>query len=247
MNNFFETKLHDVVKIAPKMLTNKFNENILSTLKYKYEGICSKFGYIKHNSIQLKKINMGKIEMSTFHGYVLFDVEFIAKICNPAIGSIIRCTVKNTNSFGILCTSGIYENNRYHNVLNVVVPKIQDSTNIEKLNQLSVNDEVNIEILGKKYLLNNESIHIFGKVIDDSVATAFSAINLDYSEDQAEIESVIEDNLNEGEDEPDVELEEEEIDEQDEKESFIIDQEDDLDADLSEDDIDDMSDDELND
>ena len=180
---------------------------------------------------------MGKIEMSTFHGYVLFDVEFIAKICNPAIGSIIRCTVKNTNSFGILCTSGIYENNKYHNVLNVVVPKIQDSSNIEKLNNLSVNDEVNIEILGKKYLLNNENIHIFGKVIDDTVATS-SEINLDYSEDKAEIESVIEDNLNEPEDEPDVELDEEELDEQEDKESFLIEEDDDI-ADISDEDIND--------
>lgn len=246
MNNFFETNLHDVVKIAPKMLTNKFNENISSTLKYKYEGICSKFGYIKHNSIQLKKVKMGKIEMSTFHGYVLFDVEFIAKICNPAIGSIIRCTVKNTNSFGILCTSGIYENNKYHNVLNVVVPKIQDTSNIEKLNNLSVNDEVNIEILGKKYLLNNENIHIFGKVIDDTVVAASSEINLDYSEDKAEIESVIEDNLNEPEDEPYVELEEEELDEQEDKESFLIEEDDDI-EDISDEDIDEVSDEDIND
>lgn len=214
MNNFFDTNLQDVVKLAPKMLTKSYENNILETLKHKYEGICSKFGYIKHESIELKKVNIGKVEMSTFHGYVLFNVEFLAKICNPAIGSVIKCVVKNTNSFGILCTSGIYDNNRYYNVLNVVVPKLNESDNIDMLNNINIDEEVNIEILGKKYILNNENIHIFGKLIDK---TSTTKVDLDYTEDKAEIESVDED-INEVD--QDLELEEDD-DEQEEQEDDV--------------------------
>jgi DNA-directed RNA polymerase subunit E'/Rpb7 len=221
MNNFFDTILQDVVKLAPKMLTKSYENNLLETLKHKYEGICSKFGYIKHNSIELKKVNVGKVELSTFHGYVLFNVEFSAKICNPAIGSVIKCVVKNTNSFGILCTSGIYDNNKYYNVLNVVVPKLNESENIDMLNKINIDEEVNIEILGKKYMLNNESIHIFGKIIDK---TSTTKIDLDYAEDKAEIESIVED-INEEDDDQDLDLEEDE-DEQEEVDDEVEEDED---------------------
>lgn len=240
MNNFFETKLHDTVKIAPKMLTKLYEINIAQTLKHKYEGICSKFGYIKHDSIQLLKVNLGELEMATFHGYVRFNVVFMAKICNPAIGSFITCTVKNTNSFGILCTSGIYVNNKYCNVLNVVVPKMNESSNTEYLDKINIGDEVNIEILGKKYLLNNDSIHIFGKIIADEVPTTTS-MNLDLNDEKVEIESVIDDE-NVRVDEEDVDLDEDENDienedQVDDKESFVIEEEEDIDEDVDEDDI----------
>lgn len=168
MNNFINIKNRDTVKLAPWMLNKDYKTNILSILKSRYEGICSKFGYIKRNSIELIKVWKGTIEMSTFHGYVLFDVEFTASVCNPAIGSIVKCKVKNINVFGILCTSGIIEKGEYQNILNIIVPK-QDSQFIENkqvLDNISVNDDVNVEILGKKYILNNKNINIFGKIID---------------------------------------------------------------------------------
>jgi len=205
MNNFTEIKNKDTVKIAPWLLNSDYKKNILKVLKKKYEGICSKFGYIKQNSIELLSVNKGLIELSTFHGYVLFDVEFNASICNPAIGSIVKCKVKNINVFGILCTSGITEYGQYQNILNIIIPK-QDSqfTNHPDIfNNIAINDEINVEILGKKYILNNKNINVFGKIIDskktnDSLITTDNELNvLELDEDDVANEDNDEDMLEE--------------------------------------------------
>ena len=185
MNNFTEIKNKDTVKIAPWLLNANYRTNILKVLKKKYEGICSKFGYIKQNSIELLSVNKGSIELSTFHGYVLFDVEFNASICNPAIGSIVKCKVKNINVFGLLCTSGIIEHGKYQNILNIIIPKrdSQFTNHPDLLKNITINDEVNVEILGKKYILNNKNINVFGKIIDsqktnESLVTTDNELNV---------------------------------------------------------------------
>ena len=241
MNNFTEIKNKDTVKIAPWLLNSDYKKNILKVLKKKYEGICSKFGYIKQNSIELLSVHKGSIELSTFHGYVLFDVEFNASICNPAIGSIVKCKVKNINVFGILCTSGITEYGQYQNILNIIIPK-QDSqftNHPDLLENISINDEVNVEILGKKYILNNKNINVFGKIID-SKKTNESLVKMDNELNVLELDE--EDVVNE-QDEDDI-LEDEdddndnEEDDKTEQQSVTSEEVDDVDNDniLSEDD-----------
>lgn len=241
MNNFTEIKNKDTVKIAPWLLNSDYKKNILKVLKKKYEGICSKFGYIKQNSIELISVHKGSIELSTFHGYVLFDVEFNASICNPAIGSIVKCKVKNINVFGILCTSGITEYGQYQNILNIIIPK-QDSqftNHPDLLENISINDEVNVEILGKKYILNNKNINVFGKIID-SKKTNESLVKMDNELNVLELDE--EDVVNE-QDEDDI-LEDEdddndnEEDDKTEQQSVTSEEVDDVDNDniLSEDD-----------
>ena len=56
MNNFLEIKNHDVIKLSPKYLDDNLKEHIQRTLKNKYEGLCSKFGYIKTDSINILNI-----------------------------------------------------------------------------------------------------------------------------------------------------------------------------------------------
>ena len=241
MNNFTEINNKDTVKIAPWLLNSDYKKNILKVLKKKYEGICSKFGYIKQNSIELLSVHKGSIELSTFHGYVLFDVEFNASICNPAIGSIVKCKVKNINVFGILCTSGITEYGQYQNILNIIIPK-QDSqftNHPDLLENISINDEVNVEILGKKYILNNKNINVFGKLID-SKKTNESLVKMDNELNVLELDE--EDVVNE-QDEDDI-LEDEdddndnEEDDKTEQQSVTSEEVDDVDNDniLSEDD-----------
>lgn len=172
MNNFVEIKNHDVVKLSPKFLDAEYVKHITATLKQKYEGVCSKFGYIRNDSIKVLGVKQGVVERSTFHGYVVFDVEFSAMICNPGIKSVVRCTVKNINSFGILCVSGIQEKSGFKAILNIIVPKHHNSLsdNSALLDRISINDEIFVEILGKKYILNNKNINVFGRVVDREVS-----------------------------------------------------------------------------
>ena len=169
MDNFIETSLNDVVKVHPVYCNMNLKNHIIDILKKKYEGICSKFGYIKENSITNLKKYSGKIELHTFHGYVLYKVSFNAKICNPTIGSIIKCNVKNMNSFGILCVSGFEEKGVFKQVINVIVPK-QPSVmleNSEYFESVKLDDDIYVEIIGKRYQLKNEHISAIGKIINN--------------------------------------------------------------------------------
>ena len=169
MDNFIETTLNDVVKVHPIYCNNNLTNHIVDILKKKYEGICSKFGYIKENSITNLKKYSGKLELHTFHGYVLYKISFNAKICNPTIGSIIKCNVKNMNSFGILCVSGFEEKGTFKQVINVIIPK-QPSImleNTEYFESVKLNDDVYVEIIGKRYQLKNEHISAIGKIINN--------------------------------------------------------------------------------
>lgn len=169
MDNFIETTLNDVVKVHPVYCNINLKNHITDILKKKYEGICSKFGYIKENSITNLKKYSGKLELHTFHGYVLYKISFNAKICNPTIGSIIKCNVKNMNSFGILCVSGFEEKGTFKQVINVIIPK-QPSImleNTEYFESVKLNDDVYVEIIGKRYQLKNEHISAIGKIINN--------------------------------------------------------------------------------
>ena len=246
MNNFLEIKNHDVIKLSPKYLDDNLKEHIQRTLKNKYEGLCSKFGYIKTDSINILNIKEGTVERSTFHGYVKYNVEFSALICNPAINSVIECTVKNINSFGVLCVSGIKEKGVFNSILNIIVPKnhhnFEISNNIE-FDKLSIGDSVFVEILGKKYILNNKNINVFGRIVDNNKAVSKDMFNVnnadntvddDASSDDEELELEDNDNENdmENENDNDSEIEGGDIDNDVDKESSI------LDDDKSDDDID---------
>jgi DNA-directed RNA polymerase subunit E'/Rpb7 len=203
MDNFIQITNHDVVKVAPSLLNSDYSNNVLKILKHKYEGVCSKFGYIKRNSIAIKNITKGTIEMSTFHGYVLFNVEFGASVCNPAIGSVIECVVKNVNAFGVLCVAGVTIDNTHNNILNIVIPKnnAQFASSSSILDNVEISDVVFVEILGKKYILNNTTINVFGKLINkgskqpsDNVRTDENDNKLELDEEEdGEGEEIIED------------------------------------------------------
>lgn len=168
MDTFVDIKNEDVVKIPPRLLTNDLKTNVLHALQKKYEGVCSKFGYIKKDSIRDISLNNGQVETSTFHGYVNFHVTFMSQICNPSINSVVRCVVRNINSFGILCAAGYKEGGTLHSILNVVVPKQNhngDSDYFAMIDKVNINDYINVEILGKKYILNNKNINVFGKMV----------------------------------------------------------------------------------
>ena len=161
-NIYNENVLTAKVKINPRMLNKNYQKYIFNNLKNSLEGSFSKFGLIKKDSIELIKISLGKLEQHSFEGNILYNVQFKALICNPVIGNIILCKVVNTNNFGILCSSS--ENNV--TVIEVIIPKksiaIQSDIN---LNNIKINDDVYVEIMGKKPQLNDTKIKCIGKII----------------------------------------------------------------------------------
>jgi DNA-directed RNA polymerase subunit E'/Rpb7 len=193
---FIPIKFRTTVILTPNEINKDFENTILSKLKLNYENICSKYGYIKKDTIKIMKRSVGQFKKEHFNANIYFDVICIAEICNPAQGSIIKCKVKAKNSLGILA-EGYYDNIP---ILEIIIPKIsagiQSEVNIETIN---INDEISIEVCGKKYQLFDKHISIIGRAIKNKKEFIKNSIvsdnidedgNININEDGDEIEEI---------------------------------------------------------
>lgn len=180
--NFVPSLLLEKVKLSPKHLNKNYKRVIHNVLVKKNEGQCSKHGYIKPNSIEIIQISMGTVETHTLHGYINFMVKFKALVCNPTTGSIIKCKVVNSNNFGVLCASGSVVDNVYTEIIDIIVPKnslsICSDPSID-MNSLKKNDLVKVEIVGKKFEINDVKISAVGKIISMSADEGDLMIDVD--------------------------------------------------------------------
>ena len=224
---FIPIKFKTNVILKPNELDNEFETTILKKLKVIYENVCSKYGYIKNNSIKIVKRSIGSIKNQHFNGNVSFDVVCIAEICNPIQGSIIKCKVKAKNSLGLLA-EGYYDKIP---ILEIIVPKISAGIQSEvNLDQINIGQEIKIEVCGKKYQLFDKHISIIGKAIKDKAEIIKTAIIEDADDELGIIKEDEEENLELYEE--DINLDENDNEEEENKK--IIDDEDEEDEDEEE-------------
>ena len=169
MENFFDATLEDSLKLHPSALHGSYRTELENILRKRYEGVCSRFGFVRHGSIELQKVRSGNVELHTFHGFVIFDVVFRASICNPSVGSVLRADVVNMNSFGVLCAPGYVDAERTRNVIDIIIPRqvtnmLENTTAL--LNNLKIGDSINVEIIGKKYQLRHNRISTIGQMVE---------------------------------------------------------------------------------
>jgi len=159
---FIPIKFKTNVILSPNELDLDFEKTILKKIKENYENICSKYGYIKNNSIKIIKRSIGLVKNQHFNGNTSFCVLCLAEICNPIQGSIIKCKVKNINKMGVLA-EGYYDNIP---ILEIIIPLnsagIKSEINLETL---AKGQEIKIEVCGKKYQLFDKHISIIGRAI----------------------------------------------------------------------------------
>jgi len=159
---FIPIKFKTNVILSPNELDADFDKTILKKIKDNYENICSKYGYIKNNSIKIIKRSIGLIKNQHFNANTSFTILCLAEICNPIQGSIIKCKVKNINKMGILA-EGYYDNIP---ILEIIIPSnsagIKSEINLETLVK---GQEIKIEVCGKKYQLFDKHISIIGRAI----------------------------------------------------------------------------------
>jgi len=231
---FIPIKFRCSITLKPNELNLDFEKIILKKLKDRYENVCSKYGYIKNNSIKIVKRSIGTIKSQHFNGNIIFDIYCIAEICNPIQGSIIKCKVKAKNSLGLLCEGG-YEGNRQ--ILEIIVPKISAGIQSElNLDTIAINQEIKIEVCGKKYQLYDKHISIIGKAIknkDEIIKN--DLLGEDIEGDEVEVEEIIdEDQEDIIDNEEEEEKEEEDID-TDEVKKIILEEDDEVENDEEED------------
>ena len=248
---FIPIKFRTTIILSPSEINIDFENTILTKLKLNYENICSKYGYIKKDTIRIIKRSVGQLKKEHFNANVYFDVICIAEICNPAQGSIIKCKVKAKNSLGILA-EGYYDNIP---ILQIIIPKISAGIQSEiNIDTIAINDEINIEVCGKKYQLFDKHISIIGKAIKNKKEFIKNAIITENTDDD-DNETNKEDELEEIYNDSEKEEEEEEIeeigkikkkggDDDDDEESVEEEEEEiELDVEIEDEDIEDIEDD----
>lgn len=234
--NFILAEFVDNIKIHPKYIGKDIEKNILRELKQRKEGICSDHGYIKKNSIRIIKISSGKVEMSTFHGYMNFMVKYSAMVCNPVKGNIVNAVVVNMNNFGILCSSFITEDNGSKTpILEIIIPKhsLTIQSDVDLKNSVKINNEVKVQIVGKKYQLYNKKISIIGKIVKSNNVNVKLDDNIDLSQNIDDDEDDLELDISDDEEEDD----DEKNDEDEDDEGKNDEDEDDFDDDVDNSDI----------
>ena len=220
---FIPIKFKTNVVLKPSEMDSDFETTILKKLKTLYENVCSKYGYIKNNSIKIIKRSIGIIKSQHFNGNVCFDVVCTAEICNPIQGSVIKCKVKAKNSLGLLA-EGYYDKIP---ILEIIIPKISAGIQSEvNLDTINIGQEIKIEVCGKKYQLFDKHISIIGKAIKNKEEFIKTAVIEEADDDIAIGKEDIDD---------DIEIfEEEEIidDDEDENKKMVV-QDDDDDDEMS--------------
>jgi len=224
---FIPIKFRSSVIIKPNELNQgNIDDIILKKLKVLYENVCSKYGYIKNNSIKILKRSIGIIKNQHFNGNISYDISCIAEICNPIQGSVIKCKVKAKNSLGLLA-EGYYDNIP---ILQIIIPKISAGIQSEiNLDSINIGQEIKIEVCGKKYQLFDKHISIIGKAIKNKEEYIKNAIIQDddneelmqVKEDEDEIISIIEEQEEQEEQEEEKEEQEEKKEEDEEEEEEL--------------------------
>ena len=221
-NIFIKTLLADKIKIQPQHINKNIIKVLLFELQAKFEGKCSYHGYIKPSSISIYKYSMGQIQAFSLNGDVVYNVQYHCEVCNPTIGSIVQAKIVNMNKFGILAECSIFIKGLAVSILDIIVPKNSiDSVNEVDVDKLGKGDDINIEVLGKKYELNDKNISVVGRIIKTSTDIVqeknAEKNNVEFDEDNTD-EDDDDDDENENEDEDDDEDDDDEEEEEKEKE-----------------------------
>ena len=166
---FSRLALKEAVVLKPRQLDKRYEESVADILKSKYEGICSHNGYIRPGSIELTGVSSGNVRAFTLNGDVEFMAQFTAEVCCPSIGMLLRAKVVNINRLGIMAVVSDSQDT----ILEIIIVKGFDGTKMTdngdaRLNDVQIGHDVLVEVLGKRFQLNDKKISIVGKIIFDN-------------------------------------------------------------------------------
>ena len=235
---FTSCTLTDRIKLKPSELGRNIQTSLLRKLRYKFEGVCSYHGFIKPSSIRIIKSSMGALVDYSLNGDVEYHVTYSADVCNPVPGMYIQASVVNSNRFGILATTFISVDGAQLPIINAIIPK---EINNDELDNISPGNIINIEVVGRKFEINDKRVSVVGKIVRNKDGTFVLASGagvgdtvMDISSDE-EYED-LDDAEEDGEDnESLVEENDEDIEDEDEEVEEVDDE---GDADESEDNLD---------
>lgn len=160
-NLFFENQGTHSIALKPDEISNNITDILTQKIKEEIEGICVNDGYIKKNSVKVTGKSMGKILVSYFNGYVLYNIKYISQVCNPVVNDIVKAQIKSINKMGIIAVSSIDD----EEPLNILLA-VQHHIGNEYFKKLQENDTIYVKVAGKRFEYGDTQISVIGQLID---------------------------------------------------------------------------------
>jgi len=185
-NIFYSTVIWNRILITADDINKSLDDTIHNILVENNEGKCVREGFIKEDSIKLLKRSVPYVYGNQMNGKLYVDVLYETEICCPMRGNIIECNIEKVNKLGILASSG---------PLSIIVAR-DFHKNKELFKGLKENTSITIEIIDKKFNINEKKISVIAKIHTDSSKQ-------DVEEDEVNIEDTKEPANNSDEEEND--------------------------------------------
>lgn len=192
---FIKLVMKERISLPAKLQNRNMRESIMTLLRGKVEGRCTRYGYIRPTSVDILSVSDGVIDTSMMNGSCIFEVTFRADVCNPPIGAHVRCRVENVNNYGLIAV-----NMSEYRVLEIIVPKdIADASGVD-ISQIQPGSVIVVSVEKRRYDLHQSTITIIGRVIEYDAAKDIAAMPLADELPEYEEDSGTEDDALEAED-----------------------------------------------
>lgn len=159
---------------------NILMNNLTEMVSHLLEGKCSKEGYIQVGTLELLTYSVG-LQVGND---VEFEVVIKCRVCNPMEGMVITCVVKNVTTAGLraelteeleIKNEGLERREKSRNgkdyVYNspiVVYLASQHHYGGTPFEGYKEGDEIQVEVKGQRFELNDKHVNIIGKLVDSS-------------------------------------------------------------------------------
>lgn len=153
-------------------LHDRVRDVLTLRLKRKVEGVCTRHGFVRHDSIRVSKVLPGRVDAASLSGMTHFTIVYTADACLPWRGMRIIGTVKAVSRFGVMVECG-YERGGgggFVTVMEVVVPRetnVDALTSRVPLDRLTTGDTVKAVVQGRKIEWGNAKISAVGRIVED--------------------------------------------------------------------------------
>lgn len=164
MSLFDTIRLNINVSVKIDELNSLHNIIDLFNLKLKeYNNKCLEYGYIKEDSIVVKKKSVGYLNPVIFSSIIEYKLECEAQCLKPEKGNIYVAEIISINKIGIMCIINYYDkHNKRYSPIKVIISKQRQDDDISKL---KIGNNIHIEILGYKFIKNANCINTIANVL----------------------------------------------------------------------------------
>jgi DNA-directed RNA polymerase subunit E'/Rpb7 len=154
MSLFIRNTLFHKINLLPKEIKQNIDSILLEKLKNDVGDRCIKEGFVRRSSIEILKRSLGSVDSIHFNGRVCYQITYSAEVCHPTDGLKVRGKIADINKMGAIVNI---------EPMSIILPK-QHHTDLEVFNGLSVNDDVDITIIGCIFELYDTEINAVGLI-----------------------------------------------------------------------------------